>query len=128
VDSYGSKLDVILKNDIWEHVRLGKLSYLDLGVYCALLRACDQETGRWLGNAGHLAHAAPKGNPSTRRNIQRALVDLQKIKFIRIFDKVTGSHTPYRVLINKFSPLLGPHTGQRLNAWTSPDWEHLTFD
>jgi hypothetical protein len=128
-DAYRSKHpDVILKDGIWEHVRLGKLSYLDLGVYCALLRNCCPETGRWLGNAGDLAHLAPKANPSTRRNIQRSLIDLEKIKFIRIFDKITGSSKPYRILINKYEPTIGIHSGKRLDAWASPDWEHPKFE
>jgi hypothetical protein len=128
-DSYSSgHPDVTLKNRIWEHVQLGELSYLDLGVYCALLRNCSPESGRWLGNAGDLAHFAPKANPSTRRNIQRSLRDLQKIKLIRIFDKIAGSNKPYRILINDHEPAIGINSGKRLNAWASPDWEHPKFE
>jgi hypothetical protein len=119
--------DVTLKDGIWEHVRRGELSYLDVGVFCALLRNCCRETGRWSGNAGELASAAPKVNPSTRRNIQKSLVDLRANGFIRIFNKINGSNKPYEVLIHNYVPAAGINAGKRLDACASSDWKHPKF-
>jgi hypothetical protein len=108
--------------------REGKLSVIDVGVYCAILSDCNTETGRWLGNASRLSTIAPSVNSSTRRNYQRSLLNLENIGLIRTFEKVEGSNIPWKVLIEGYTPSAGEHAGKRLNAAASLDWENPLFE
>ena len=72
-----------LRRGIQDHLRAGKLSLLQLGVYTHLLLCADFKTGKQLNSAIHIHYSTGQQDPI--RNIQRALEHLEKEGYIKRF-------------------------------------------
>jgi len=103
-----------IRNGLMPHVKAGKLSLSDMGLYLFLHMACDWRTGIYEGTALGIAYGI--GNSSAKRAVQYALSNLRAVGFIN-YRLGTGSRGHYSVLIDKFEPSFGERTGSRLNAW-----------
>jgi hypothetical protein len=114
-----------IRRGLQDHLFSGTLSTFDLGVYLILHLQADFGTGIWLGSAPRLMATAPRG--TSLRNMQRALLRLAEIGFIKTFHK-RGVRGNYRVLINKYEPRSGALTGMRLNAEKTLDWRRPVFE
>jgi hypothetical protein len=102
-----------------------RIGVFEAGVHVIILLQADYSTGVWMGSAGRLMAAAPRG--SALRDMQRAIQRLAHTGLIRVFHK-HGARGNYRVLIDGFEPRIGALTGLRLNAHESTSWEHPIYE
>lgn len=107
-----------IRNGIREHIKQGKLTPQDLGVYLYLHLECNWTTGIYHGTA--LGIAFGFDNPRLKTNIQQSLARLRQSGFIN-FRKGDGTHKGYDILIHKFEPQGGKLKDQRLDAWKHGD-------
>jgi hypothetical protein len=117
-----------IRNGLREHIKKGKLTPQDLGVYLYFHLECNWSTGIYHGSALGIAYGFD--NPELKRHIQRSLARLRENCYIN-FKKGDGSHKGYDILIDKFEPSAGKLSGKRLNAWKNGDkvipvWEDKT--
>jgi len=107
-----------IRNGIRAHIKQGKLTPQDLGVYVYLHLECDWATGIYHGTALGIAYGYD--NPDLKDSIKRSLARLRENGYIN-FRKGDGRHKGYDVLINKFEPQFGKLSGKRLDAWKNGD-------
>jgi hypothetical protein len=103
-----------LRNGLREHIKQGKISPQDLGIYLYLHYECNWATGIYHGSALGIAYGFD--NPRLKQSIQRSLTRLRENKYIN-YRKGDGTHKGYNILINKFEPQGGKLSNKRLNAW-----------
>lgn len=120
----GKRRYAAIRGGIEEHLLRGLMSAYEFGLYVIIHLQCDYRTGLWWGSASRLMAAAP--GDSSLRSVQRALQQLQERRYIRTFRTQTARGN-YPVLIDKYEPHNGPHKGYRLDAWATPDPEHLVW-
>jgi hypothetical protein len=120
-----SKGFIQIRRGLQDHLFSGTLSVFDLGVYLILHLQADFHSGIWIGSAPRLMATAPRG--TSLRDMQRALLRLAEIGFIKTFHK-RGARGNYRVLINKYEPHSGALRGMRLNAEKTLDWRSPIFE
>ena len=106
-----------IRNGLLEHIKAGKLSPADAGVYLYLHLACDYKTGIIHTTALGIA-ATGFGDAIYTDKVQESLSRLKKIRFIN-YPKGIGKRGGYDILIDKFEPKGGDWVGYRLNAWES---------
>ena len=97
-----------------EHLRLGKMSLTDLGVYLLLHRWCEWRWGIYYGCAATIASLM--GGRAEKSEVQRSLNNLRRYHFVN-YRLGTGSRGSYNILIHKFLPRVGELRGYRLNAF-----------
>ena len=102
-----------IRRGLREHVRDGKMSLLELGVYLHLQFCADFRTGIQKNSAGHIYYAT--GQRYSIRQIQRALEALEKKGYIKRF-VVDGRRGDYYILIHKFFVTDGAWKDHYLNA------------
>jgi hypothetical protein len=103
-----------IRNGIRQHIKAGKLSPFDLGIYVFLLLWADWATGIYLGCA--LGIACQFNDPRQKEPIQKSLRRLRDHQYIN-YKKGDGSRKGYPILIDKYEPTVGELIGKRLNAW-----------
>src|ERR1039458_4074835 len=97
-----------------EHLRLGKMSLTDLGVYLLLHRWCEWRWGIYYGCAATIASLM--GGRAEKSEVQRSLQNLRRFEFIN-YRQGSGSRGSYNILIHKYLPRVGELRGYRLNAF-----------
>lgn len=109
-----------IRNGLKRHIegRDGKQQQIcltDLGTYTFLHLYCDYDTGIYYGNA----HSIASTTSDSPRTVQASLYRLRERQFINYRDGVEnrGKRGSYPILIHKFEPTVGAHSGKRLDAW-----------
>lgn len=115
----------IIRSGILEHLIAGELGFMELGVYTTIHLHADFRTGICWTSAPRLQATAPRG--ASLRDLQRAIENLAKIRFLRPFH-VHGARGNYPVLIHKYEVKLGALRGNRLNAWKSESWGNPIYE
>ncbi len=107
-----------IRRGLRHHIREGKMSLLELGVYLHLQFCADFRTGIQMNSAGHIYYST--GQRYSVRQIQRALEALEKAGYIKRFI-VDGRKGDYRILIHKFFVTDGAWKDHYLNAHKTED-------
>jgi len=108
-----------------EHLRLGKMSLADLGVYLLLHRWCEWRWGIYYGCAATIASLM--GGRAEKAEVQRSLQNLRRFEFIN-YRLGTGLRGSYNILIHKYLPRVGELRGYRLNAFALNSLEQPVYD
>jgi hypothetical protein len=108
-----------------EHLRLGKMSLTDLGVYLLLHRWCEWRWGIYYGCAATIASLM--GGRAEKAEVQRSLQNLRRFQFVN-YPLGTGSRGSYRILIHKYLPRVGELRGYRLNAFALNSLEQPLYE
>ncbi len=103
-----------IRKGLKEHIKAGRITPYDAGVYLFLQLFCDWSKGIYHGCA--LKIAFDFGDSSHKDQIKESLMRLKKIKFIN-YRKGDGRRGNYDILIDKYDIQGGFLKGQRLNAW-----------
>ena len=111
--------------DLTDHLKQGRLSVSDLGVYLIIHWQTDFKTGVWWGSAPAVHAVAPRG--CSLRDVQRSIERLRGIGFL-CYTRKHGQRGNYRVLIDKYEVLSGALKGRRLNAIESMHCGELKYD
>jgi hypothetical protein len=112
--------------DLQDHLKQGRLSIFELGVYQIIHWQADFKTGVWWGSAPAVHCVAPRG--CKLRDVQRAIARLKRIGFLRPREQKQGKRGNFPVLIDKYEPLSGALRGTRLNAARSADWRNPVYE
>ncbi len=113
-----------LRRGIQDHLRAGKVSLLQLGVYTHLLLCADFKTGMQSNSAIHIHYSTGQQDPI--RNIQRALEHLEKEGYIKRFI-IKGKKGDYPILIHRYEVTDGALKGQRLDALSTTSPSELVY-
>ena len=108
-----------------EHLRLGKMSLADLGVYLLLHRWCEWRWGIYYGCAATIASLM--GGRAEKAEVQRSLQSLRRFEFIN-YRLGTGLRGSYNILIHKYLPRVGELRGYRLNAFALHSLEQPVYE
>jgi hypothetical protein len=110
-----------IRNGLREHIKAGRFTLDDLGVYTYLHLECGYTTGIYTGTASGIAYGFGNVNdPTLVDRIQRSLSRLRRGKYIN-YPKGKGKRGGYQILIDKYEPTHGEQSGKRLNAWKHGD-------
>src|SRR2546423_5257975 len=107
-----------IRNGLYGHIKAGRMSPFDLGIYVFLHLRVSWTTGTYQGCA--LTIACDFGDPKLKEHIQKSLRRLRDRGYIN-YPKGNGSRGGYPILINKYEPTAGELLGTRLNAWKNGD-------
>ena len=106
-----------IRNGLREHLKAGKFTPDDLGVWTYLQMACNYATGIYVGTSTGIAYGfGDAGDKTLIDRIQRSLARLRKGGYIN-YPKGSGKRKAYPILLDKFEPTYGEQSGMRLNAW-----------
>lgn len=108
-----------------EHLRLGKMSLTDLGVYLLLHRWCEWRWGIYFGCAATIASLM--GGRAEKSEVQRSLQNLRRFQFVN-YRLGTGFRGSYNILIHKYLPRVGELRGYRLNAFAINGLEQPLYE
>ena len=103
-----------IRNGLNDHIKAGRISPFDLGIYLFLHMHADWATGIYTGCALTIAYAFQ--DLTLKEHIQKALRRLRERQYIN-YRKGDGTRGGYSILINKYEPRVGELCGTRLNAW-----------
>lgn len=111
--------------DLTDHLKRGRLSAFDLGVYLIIHWQADFKTGEWWGSAPAVHSVAPRG--CSLRDVQHAIKRLRGIGFLW-YTRKHGQRGNYRVLIDKYRVLSPALKEKRLNAAESMRCGRLIYE
>lgn len=103
-----------LRNGLRAHIKAGKFSPFDLGVYTFLHFNADWATGIYTGCA--LAIAFGFGDSALKQQVQKSLRRLRDAQYIN-YPRGNGARNSYAICIHKYVITTGERSGLRLNAW-----------
>jgi hypothetical protein len=103
-----------IRNGIREHIKAGKLSPFDFGIFVFLQLGADWSTGIYVGCAKTIAYQF--GDHTLKADVQKSLRRLRDKEYIN-YRNGDGKRKGYPILIHKYEPTVGEQSGTRLNAW-----------
>jgi hypothetical protein len=115
-----------LRRGLFEHLRDGRLTLLELSALCVILLLADKATGIWIGSARALAANCGAGD-ITDRQARHLLESLEKKGYIRRFPR-RRSHANYPILVNRYLVTFGAYSGMTLNAAATDDWRQPVYE
>ena len=121
--AYANSGFVQLRRGLAEHVRTGRLSFLEASLYIFILMDTNPSTGVCYGSAG--LFATVYGIPT--RTCRDALEKLEKKGYFRRFP-TPGKHGSYPILINKFLCSDGAMKGMYVNALESESCDNIYYE
>jgi hypothetical protein len=113
---------VQLRRGLFDHVREGKITFMEASIYIAILVDANPATGVCFGSAG--LYSVIFGLPP--RTVRDALEKLEKKAYLKRFT-VVGKHGSYPILINKFLCTDGAAKGRYVNAVATTDYTSVLF-
>jgi len=103
-----------IRNGLNDHIKTGKLTPFDLGIYLYLHLNCTWMTGVYEGTALGIAYGF--NDPELQKGIRKSLYRLRANKYIN-YREGDGKRGRYPILIHKYEPTSGGLVGFRLDAW-----------
>lgn len=113
---------VQLRRGLFDHIREGKITFMEASIYIAILVDANPSTGVCYGSAG--LYSAVFGLPP--RTVRDALEKLERKAYLKRFT-VVGKHGSYPILINKFLCTDGAAKGRYINAYETVTCESIVF-
>lgn len=115
----------IYSEELDEHLRLGKMSLKDTGVYLLLNRRCNWRSGIYFGCAATIT--ALFGSRAKKPEVQRSLSNLRRVGIIN-YRLGKGFRGSYNILIHGFLPRVGERMGYRLNAFAPNSLDQPVYE